>query len=367
MRNILFLSVVSICIAACNNDGYDIRGFYPGAPDGTQIYMTDIDDLSTNIDSAIVSNSKFTFKGKQDTPIVRMLISSRGLDGGPVVLQNGTIKVSFGNGMRRQGTPLNNDLQRFFDARNEMSYNINKLFQSLNSNDCPDKLTTDSLQNRISQIKSQFVNVLQDVIGKNMKNTLGSFLLTQSEDYFTSQELYSIMSLIPENLRGQRFIAMYERLGSGIAIAIRAKATEAGCKYINFELPDINEKKILFSDIVKTHKYTILDFWASWCIPCRQEIPVIKDIYNKYKKLGVAIVGLSLDSSLEEWKEGISSMKMDWTQLCEPGKGSSEVATAYGITSIPSLLLIDSQGIIVMRGEPAYKIAEKLEELLRTE
>lgn len=367
MRKILFLLVASICITACNNDGYEIKGYYPGAPDGTHIYMTNIDDLSTNIDSAIVSNSKFIFKGKQDTPIVRMLISSRGLDGGPVVLQNGTIKVSFKNNMRRQGTPLNNDLQTFLDARNEMSYKINKLFQSLSSNDNPDKSTTDSLQNRISQIKSQFVNVLQNTIGNNMDNTLGGFLLTQSEDYFTSQELYSIMSLIPEELRGQRFIAMYERLGNEIAIAIRAKATEVGCKYINFELPDINEKKVLFSDIVKTHKYTILDFWASWCIPCRQEIPVIKDIYNKYKKSGIAVVGLSLDSSLEEWKEGISSMTMDWTQLCDPGKGSNEVATAYGITSIPSLLLIDSQGKIIMRGEPAYKIAEKLEELLRNE
>lgn len=352
-------------LAACTETGYKISGEYPAAEDGTKVYLALLDANFTAIDSAVVKNGRFEFKGQQDTPVVRMILSSMALDGGPVVLENGKIEVSIKTGLRRKGTSLNNDMQRFFSERSKMARGVELVGNYLVANSALTEMQRDSLQRVVGEAKTSFVDMLQKVIGENVDNALGAFLLTQSEEYFTPQELHSIMSTVPEYLRDERFKAMYLRVKIDAENNMRALATAVGCPYINFELPDADGKKVLLSNIVNKNRYTLLDFWASWCIPCRQEAPVVKKIAADYSRRGVAVVSVSLDSSIEEWKEGITSLGLDWTQLCSPSGGSAEAAAAYGITSIPMLILIDENGRIVMRGEPAYRVAQQLDELLK--
>lgn len=361
----LFICGGLAMLAACGNSGYEINGNYPSAADGTMVYLANLDADFTRIDSAVVKNGLFTFAGRQDTPVVRMILSSMALDGGPVVVENGNIDVQIKNGLRRKGTALNNDMQRFFSERTKMARGIELVGNYLVANKTLTDAQRDSLQNVVAEARASFVSMLQKTIGDNINNSLGAFLLTQSEEYFTPQELHSIMSSVPENLRDERFNAMYARVKVDAQSTMRAFATAVGCPYINFELPDADGKLVLFSNIVNGNKYTLLDFWASWCIPCRQEAPVLKQIAADYGKRGVALVSVSLDSSTEEWKEGIASLGLGWTQLCNPSGGSAEVAAAYGVTSIPMLLLIDSDGKIVMRGEPAYRVAQQLGELMK--
>lgn len=352
-------------LTACNNNGYTINGSYPDAPDGTKVYLALLDENFTYVDSATVDDGRFLFEGKKDTPVVRMLLSSIALEGGPVVVENGDVKVQLKYGIRRWGTPLNDDLQRFFDERGTMSHRIESAVAYIAENKNIGDAQRDSLRTMVETARRDFVNTLQHTIGGNMNNALGAFLLTQSEEYFLPSELYSIMSMVPEYLHDKRFKIVYDRVKDGASRKLRAVATAVGCNYINFELPDINGKKTLFSNIVDNNRYTVLDFWASWCSPCRQEMPVIRKIAKDYASKGVAVVSLSLDSNDREWKDGVSSLQMTWTQLCEPKGGSAEVASAYGVETIPQLLLIDSKGEIIMRGEPAYRVAEKLKELLK--
>ena len=361
---------ISLCgvlavLAACGDSSYEISGEYPSAADGTVVYLANLDAGFTAVDSAVVNGGRFVFTGKQDTPVVRMILSSIALDGGPIVVENGNIDVLVKNGLRRKGTPLNNDMQRFFSERAKMARGIELVGNYMVANGALTDAQRDSLQNVVAEARTSFVAMLQKTIGDNIENALGAFLLTQSEEYFTPQELHSIMSMVPENMRDERFEVMYSRVKIDAESNMRAFATAVGCPYINFELPDANGKQVLLSDIVNGNKFTLLDFWASWCVPCRQEAPVLKKIAADYGKRGVAIVSVSLDSSDAEWKEGISSPGLGWTQLCSPSGGSAEVASAYGVSSIPMLLLIDSNGKIVMRGEPAYRVAQQLDELMK--
>lgn len=363
-KKIILCGVLTL-LAACGNSGYEIAGEYPSAADGTVVYLAALDADFTKIDSTAVQSGRFVFTGRQDTPVVRMILSSMALDGGPVVVENGNIDVQIKNGLRRKGTPLNNDMQRFFTERAKMARGVEVVGNYLVANTALTDAQRDSLQSVVAEARTSFVEMLQKTIGDNVNNALGAFLLTQSEEYFTPQELHSIMSTVPENLRDERFNVMYARVKIDAENSMRAFATAVGCPYINFELPDVNGKQILLSDIVNKNKYTLLDFWASWCVPCRQEAPVLKNIAADYGKKGVAIVSVSLDSSAEEWHEGIASLGLGWTQLCSPTGGSAEVAAAYGISSIPMILLIDSEGKIVMRGEPAYRVAQQLDELMK--
>lgn len=364
--NRLFTAILLLlALTACTKNGYTIKGEYPDAPDGTKVYLALLDENFTYVDSAAVSNGRFTFEGRQDTPVVRMLLSSVALEGGPVVIENGKINVKLRYGIQRWGTPLNDDLQMFFDERGTMSHRIESAVAYIAANRNMGETQRDSLRTMTANARRDFVNTLQHTIGGNMENALGAFLLTQSEEYFSPSELYSIMSMVPEHLHDKRFKVVYARVKDNAGRKMRAIATSVGCNYINFELPDINGNKVLFSDIMTKNRYTLLDFWASWCPPCRQEMPAIKKIAKDYSDRGVAVVSLSLDSNEKEWKEGVSSMQMTWTQLCDPKSGSAEVASVYGVESIPELILFDSKGEIIMRGEPAYRMAEKLQELLK--
>lgn len=361
----IFFGGAIAALAACGNGGYEINGEYPSAADGTVVYLANLDADFSKTDSTIVNGGRFSFAGRQDTPRVCMILSSMALDGGPIVVENGNIDVQIKNGFRRKGTPLNNDMQRFFSERAKMARGIELVGNYLVANSALTDAQRDSLQAVVAEARTSFVEMLQKTIGENVKNALGAFLLTQSEEYFTPQELHSIMSMVPENLRDERFNVMYARVKIDAENSMRAFATAEGCPYINFELPDVNGKQVLLSNIVNANKYTLLNFWASWCIPCRQEAPMLRKIADDYGKRGVAIVSVSLDSSMDEWKEGVTSLGLGWTQLCAPNGGSAEAAAAYGISSIPMLILIDAEGKIVVRGEPAYRVAQLLEELMK--
>ena len=123
--NRLFTAILLLlALTACTKNRYTIKGEYPDAPDGTKVYLALLDENFTYTDSALVSNGRFTFEGRQDTPVVRMLLSSVALEGGPVVIENGNISVKLKYGIQRWGTPLNNDLQMFFDERGTMAHRI---------------------------------------------------------------------------------------------------------------------------------------------------------------------------------------------------------------------------------------------------
>jgi thiol-disulfide isomerase/thioredoxin len=170
---------------------------------------------------------------------------------------------------------------------------------------------------------------------------------------------------VPEAYRDERFKRFCKQFKESLITKNGALNTQVGNSYINFELKNPEGNKILFSDIVEKNKYTLLDFWASWCGPCRKAMPQIKEIYEKYDKKGLAVVSLSLDTDGEAWKKAIDELGMTWTQLCNPDGGSREVGQAYGIEFIPTMLIISQDGKIAARGLEGEALAKKIEELMK--
>lgn len=361
MKQIRISALLLPLLAACSApDSYKIEGTYPGVADGTKVYIAMLDENFTYTDSAQVTDGEFEFTGRQDTPVVRMLLSSVALLGGPLVIENGDITVRLEHDLRRKGTELNNDLQRYTDERLRMSATVDAVAWHIANSKTIDTTGRDSLRNIITENKARFVSVLQEVIGGNMDNALGAFLLTQSEEFFTPSEMYGLMSQVPKHLHDTRFRAMQNRVKDALGRKTQALLTSSGNQYINFELPDINGEPTLFSETVNSHKYTLLVFWSSWSPEYRLEHPAIRAINDEFADKGVAVVSLSLDSSVEEWKKAVNSFGMPWKQLCSPSGGSAEVAAAYGVESIPALLLIDSKGNIILRDIPGRQMAEKI-------
>lgn len=119
------------------------------------------------------------------------------------------------------------------------------------------------------------------------------------------------------------------------------------------------------SSFVKANKLTLVDFWASWCGPCRREMPHVKKLYQDFHSKGLEIVGVSFDESKEDWTGAIASMGLKWPQLSDLKGWRSEAGQIYGIRSIPATLLIDKNGKIVAFGLRGAELEAKVAELLK--
>ena len=109
----------------------------------------------------------------------------------------------------------------------------------------------------------------------------------------------------------------------------------------------------------------IIDFWASWCGPCRREMPNLVEAYAQYKNKGFEIVGVSLDQSGEAWKDAIQKLNITWPQMSDLKYWNCEGAQLYAVSSIPHTVLIDGEGTIIARGLHGEGLQEKLAEVLK--
>lgn len=138
-----------------------------------------------------------------------------------------------------------------------------------------------------------------------------------------------------------------------------------GMKFTELEMNDLEGKPVKLSQWAGKGNCVLIDFWASWCGPCRQEMPNVVANYKKYHDKGFEIVGVSFDSKSDAWKKAVSELGMTWPQMSDLKGWESAGAKAYGITSIPASVLLDAEGKIIgmnLRGEA---LGEKLAEIYK--
>ena len=124
-------------------------------------------------------------------------------------------------------------------------------------------------------------------------------------------------------------------------------------------------KSVKLSDFISKNKYTLIDFWASWCGPCRQEMPNVVAAYNEFKAKGFGIVGVSQDNNLESRKKAIKDLNITWAQMSDLKGWQCEGAALYGVRAIPATVLVDQEGTIVARNLRGDELKAKLAELMK--
>lgn len=141
------------------------------------------------------------------------------------------------------------------------------------------------------------------------------------------------------------------------------KKSLIGKQMADFVQADTSGKQVRLSSF--KGKYVLVDFWASWCGPCRAENPNVLKVYNAYKDKGFTVVGISLDDKAANWKKAIRDDKMPWTQLSDLKGWKNEISVSYGIQGIPSNLLIDPSGKIIAKDLRGIMLENKMRELLK--
>ncbi|MCY3883945.1 MAG: TlpA disulfide reductase family protein [Gammaproteobacteria bacterium] len=140
------------------------------------------------------------------------------------------------------------------------------------------------------------------------------------------------------------------------------KSLAVGKRVPDFTLPDLKETDRSLQDILNSNDVVLIDFWASWCGPCIESIPTLKEVYATYKRRGLEIVSVSTDDDKESWLEISEELELPWINLGELEGWEGEVATSYGVTFIPKAYLVDTNGIIIQKNLTPEQLAEYLAE-----
>ncbi len=239
----------------------------------------------------------------------------------------------------------------------------------------------DSLKKAFQQEASQLTAALSNPDNKGKTNELvNDFRKRQEEKVkaFSLEKKGSLASLIISSsmLRVSDHLSLFEdlveqaKLRYGDSPLIQQiednieleKATAIGSKAPEIMLPNAGEKPIALSSL--KGDFVLIDFWASWCTPCRQENPYLKKAYQKFKDKGFEIYGVSLDRDRDSWLNAIKDDGLPWVHVSDLKFWKSQAAKDYNVSAIPMSFLLDPEGVIIEKNLRGEALMKKLEELL---
>jgi peroxiredoxin len=225
----------------------------------------------------------------------------------------------------------------------------------------------DSLNNLYLKITEEKKNL---IVQNNLKNKNSivaatyTFLIYQALPVDSSlKEVYkNLSSDVKKSFAGLR---IKEKIDQDKSIASAAKAIKVGDVVPNFTLKNVAGKEVTLSDLYKGKKLFLIDFWASWCKPCRNENPNVVKAYNSFKSKGFEILGVSIDEEKDAWLQAIKSDGLKWEQVIDAAGWSSKTAQLYGVEAIPASFLIDGNGKLIAQDLRGEELMAKLAAVLK--
>ncbi|MDL2215390.1 TlpA family protein disulfide reductase, partial [Dysgonomonas sp. OttesenSCG-928-M03] len=256
-----------------------------------------------------------------------------------------------------KGTPMNDKCQAFFDKLGVVSQKMEAIGEKMNQ--VTDETERQQYFADMMTLNTEAGTIIFDFVKENMKNKVGEFYFIHFSQAFTEDQIKQLLAeATPE------YKAKVEGM-MAIGGAADMPQSFIGQNYINVSGLTPDGKNISLSDYIGKNKVVLIDFWASWCGPCRQEMPNVVDAYNKFKSKGFEIVGISLDETKGDWEKGIKDLKITWPQMSDLKGWKSELSGAYHVSSIPFTLLVDENGKVIAENLRGKELHNKLQELLK--
>ncbi|MCK9304610.1 MAG: TlpA disulfide reductase family protein [Bacteroidales bacterium] len=358
-RSFLIAAMAFFCIASfAQSKDYTVTGTAPQEiSNGSYAYLYDM-VARKNIDSAIIRNGKFEFKGKAEGSSVYSVTVGR--KGRPFILEGGTIYIDFLN-QKIGGSPLNDVLAKYENETGEI-YKAGRAEQQRMGSDRSVSETDrrKMMEELMGKMNDKLTEIALSYLKINNNNAAGALIFNNN-----------IRSLIRDNK--ELFDKFYSCAGeyvkkypSVIATVKKFGAldkTRVGMHFKDFTIANGNPdgSKVSLSDYVGKGKYILVDFWASWCAPCKAEIPNIAAVYNEFKGDKFDVLSIAVWDEREKTIKSAKEHNVIWNQIIDAQRIPTDL---YGISSIPQIMLFGPDGKIVakkLRGENIRKtVAEAL-------
>jgi peroxiredoxin len=335
---------------------------------GSYAYIHHKWDNKDITDSVKVKNGAFTFAGKTSEPNMYWITKGRNIneqpnliffvDGGKTTINASVDSLPYG---KIQGGSTQKDYQDYnammlgFGMKQQDM--VNRYNEARNKGDAT---TMNAVQMEYQNMEKEVKSSLDNFIKAHPKSAVSGYAIYynyQNAPNVQPEELERVVALLDKSILNTK----YGKLAQEKLKQLRG--TMIGYEAMNFAQADPDGKMVSLTDL--KGKYVLVDFWASWCGPCRAENPNVVSAFNKYKDKGFTVLGVSFDQNREKWLQAIQADKLTWTQVSDLKGWGNEAGKLYGISSIPQNLLLDKEGKIIAKNLRGAELDAKLEEVIK--
>ena len=358
----LFLSIVAagMTLAACNaQNGYKVTGTIEGMPDGKAILATyDGSKLDTLAKSNIV-NGAFEFTGNVSEPVGALMLVEGQRFQLPIMLENANITVSASqSGLNITGS----EGQKIYDQISALNMTIQQEQQKLMpefqaANQAGDQAKMQSIQEAFQKVVEEVQAKQNELLKANADSYVAAFVIVSGMGQMEVEQLKEQYALLGEKVKASA-------QGKAIAAQIaKLESTAIGQIAPNFTITTPEGESISLYDI--KGKVKLIEFWASWCGPCRGENPHVVEIYKEYHPKGLEIFGVSLDNNKEAWVKAIADDGLVWKHGSDLQGWKSAPAKLYSVSGIPHTVLLDENNKIIAKNLRGEELKQKIAEILK--
>ena len=360
-KHVLFLLALVLGLSACNEKtkGFKVDVSLANGNDKTVYLQKFVDDTPVIIDSAVIKNDLATLTAPIDDPQILYALKVKGMRGSmPFFADNQDVTIVGDmhnpDAVAIMASETQTELDAYNDHLHELQVQVIEHYQAMNNAiEEGDSIMMDSLTNVGTSLLDNMNSYRDEYVKEHADSFLAHYILNESKQEYEIPYLKELMSnFTSESLYTKElndYIAQKERL-------------EEGQPFIDFTLNTKDDTELVLSQFVPQNKLTLVDFWASWCGPCRHENPVVKAAYEQFHELGFDVVGVSVDQDEAAWLQAVEEDQLPWTQVRD---AENKVSTDYMIYYIPSNFLFDQEGTMVAKGLRGEDLAAKLTELLK--
>lgn len=382
MKKLITAALLLCSVATIAQDKYTINGAIEGKADGNKVYLYKNDYAEdVKVDSTVIKKGKFKFTGSVASPMYYRVVIDRTPKGKDVSARNWTsthfylenslitfeahidsMSTYYYNPKKKPATVKGSKTEEEFNAYKASLKDLRTQATALDK-EYSEKYHLPTFEGIFNTEEGIRISKAQQKVDKAIRATTFDYIRNNPKSvvaydlakiYFlnmfvelTEAEITDLEGMIKTGWDGT------ERYANFLAMAEKAKKTALHTKYQDFELLTPEGEKVKISSLLPKGQYCMLEFWASWCGPCRGEIPHLAKIHQKYKDAGFKIISISIDEKDSQWRKAMKEEKMVWSQLNDPNGFEGEIAKAYNILGIPFAILLDPEGRIVdfnMRG-----------------
>lgn len=364
MKKIVYLAVILILAWACSSEPhYVVKGKIEGS-DSITFYLQKREAGKTvNIDSAVSKKGSFTMKGGAvEYPQLIQLVAGDTRKRTSFYLENseitveGTLDSLFKAEVK--GSKTQDEYNAFVNSNKPLSDSYSSLYSEYQTaSQSGDAAKVAEIEKKAEEIQNQMLENQKNFVKNNPSSYVSPSILASLAYDMEATEIESIMNNFDTAIVN---LPQMKDLKTRVEVM---KSVEVGKKAPDFTMNDVDGNPVTLSSKFGP-RLLLVDFWAAWCGPCRQENPNVVKVYKEFNKKGFDVFGISLDQTKEDWVKAITDDQLTWTHVSDLQYWNNSAAKLYAVQAIPANFLLDENGTIIgknLRGEDLYnKVSEVL-------